>query len=346
MVFNKVALFTSRNTTTKQEPVSVIICARNERENLEKYLPSVIDQDYPVFEVVVIDDGSWDGTEEFLEELSKHVKNLKVVTLKIEDRFHRGKKFAVTMGIKAAQYNRLLLTDADCRPVSDQWIKSMVAAAGDDKEIVIGYSPYKAGWSPLKMFIHYETLHTALQYLGYALNGMPYMAVGRNLSYTRDLFFSVKGFAKHQHLLSGDDDLFVNQTANKINTSVQMVPESFVETYPKKSFSRWSRQKSRHLSTGRFYKAKHRFWLGTYSFFHFVFYFSLLLLLGLRFDWIWLASVVVLKFAVQYAVFYPAAMKLRSTRSVALLPLFDFLFLFYNLTLGLKGLFMKPEKWN
>lgn len=348
LVFNKVSLFKppAAKSTREYPPVSVIICARNERENLEKFLPSVLDQDYPNFEVIVVDDGSWDGTDEFLEELDKLVPHLKVVTLNIEERFHRGKKFAITMGIKAAKHNRLLLTDADCQPATSQWIATMMNACTDKTDIVIGYSPYKKGWAPLNWFIQFETLHTALQYLGHALNGMPYMGVGRNLSYTRELFFSRKGFARHQHLLSGDDDLFVNECASPNNTAVQIAKESFVETLPKKNFKRWWKQKSRHLSTGNHYKAKHKFWLGLYAFMHFIFYAAMIVLFILYFDWRIILGIYGFKTLVQYIVFYPAAKKLESTRPLFMLPILDLVFVFYHVFVGIRSIFVKPEKWS
>ena len=346
LVFNKVGRFQAPASKSTYEPVSVIICARNEKENLEKFLSSVLDQDYSDFEVIVVDDGSWDGSKDFLEELDKLVPHLKVVYLNIDERFHRGKKFAITMGIKAAKHNRLLLTDADCQPVNNQWIKSMINATDDKTEIIIGYSPYKKAWAPLNWFIQFETLHTAMQYLGHALNGMPYMGVGRNLSYTKELFFSKKGFASHQHLLSGDDDLFVNEFATAENTRVQIVKNSFVETLPKKNFRRWWKQKSRHLSTGSYYKGKHKFWLGLYAFCHVVFYFLLAMLVGLNYNWMVLVSIVSVKFIVQYAVFIPAAKKLESTRPLSVLPILDFVFVFYTIIIGVKGLFIKPDKWN
>jgi glycosyltransferase involved in cell wall biosynthesis len=348
LVFNKVSRFKAPSPKSGKEypPVSVIICARNEKENLEKFLPSVLDQDYPEFEVIVVDDGSWEGTHDFLDELDKLVPHLKVVTLNIEERFHRGKKFAVTMGIKAAKHNRLLLTDADCQPATPHWITSMMNAIDDKTDIIIGYSPYKKGWAPLNWFIQFETLHTALQYLGHALNGMPYMGVGRNLSYTRDLFFRRKGFARHQHLLSGDDDLFVNECATPENTRVQIVKESFVETLPKKNFKRWWKQKSRHLSTGNHYKLKHKFWLGLYASMHLLFYGTFVALLIMGFDWRILLGIFGFKTLLQYVVFVPAARKLESTRPLVMLPLLDMVFVFYNVFVGVRSIFIKPEKWS
>ncbi len=347
LVFNRVSRFKNPNELPLHSypPVSVIVCARNERENLEKFLPAILDQDYPNFEVVVVDDGSWDGTAEFLEQLEKLVTHLKVVKLNIDERFHRGKKFAITMGIKAAKHERLLLTDADCQPMTSRWIRSMMDAA-EGKDIVIGYSPYKKGWAPLNWFIQYETLHTALQYLGHALNGMPYMGVGRNLSYTKSLFFGKKGFARHQHLLSGDDDLFVNECATAENTAVQISPISFIETLPKKNFKRWWKQKSRHLSTGSYYRGKHKFVLGLYVFCQVFFYLSIPGLLLLHYDWVWVLSGYGLKLFVQWAVFIPAARRLNCTRPLSMLPVLDLLFTIYMVFVGVRGLFVKPDKWS
>jgi biofilm PGA synthesis N-glycosyltransferase PgaC len=239
-------------------PVSVIISARNEAQNLTEYLPYILEQNYPDFEVVVVNDCSSDNSDEVLEAFKHRYQQLKVVTITEHVRFKTGKKFALTLGIKAAKNEHLLFTDADCKPESNNWIARMAAHFNDKTQLVLGYSPYFKTGGFLNSLIRFETLKTAINYLSAALNDDPYMGIGRNLAYTKTLFFANKGFAAHMHVISGDDDLFVNQNATAANTAIEIHPESFVYTEAKNSFSALYRQKKRHMGVGKLYRNNHR----------------------------------------------------------------------------------------
>ncbi|MFC4210162.1 glycosyltransferase [Pedobacter lithocola] len=253
-------------------PVSVIICGRNEIDNLKQYLPSILNQNYPDFEVVVVNDRSWDGTEEYLEQLETQHPNLKIVKILDNDKFIAGKKFAVTMGIKAAKNEWLVFTDADCVPESDNWLMYMQQPVDEQTEIVLGYSPYLKKRSLLNSLIRFETFFTAVNYLSFALKGMPYMGVGRNLAYKKSLFFKNKGFAAHMHIPSGDDDLFVNAHATARNTAIRINKESQMWSEPNKTWAGYLRQKKRHFGAGKFYKPKHKFILSLQIIIQFLFY--------------------------------------------------------------------------
>lgn len=257
---------------SNDEPISIIVCARNEVENLEKYLPSIFKQDYPNFEVVVVNDRSWDGTTDLLERFEKEYPNLRVVQVREGGTFIAGKKFAVTMGIKAATHEWLVFTDADCEPASTNWLKGMQKPIDEGIEIVLGYSPYFKKRGLLNVLIRFETFFTAVNYLSFALKGMPYMGVGRNMAYKKSLFFRNKGFAAHMHIPSGDDDLFVNANATPENTTIQIHKETHVWSEPKTSFLAYLRQKKRHIGAGNFYKPKHKFILSLQIAVQFVFY--------------------------------------------------------------------------
>jgi glycosyltransferase involved in cell wall biosynthesis len=257
---------------TANGPISVIICARNEIANLKEYLPSVLNQNYADFEVVVVNDRSWDGTEEYLEALEKQHDKLKVVKILDNEKFIAGKKFAATMGIKAAKNEWLVFTDADCTPASENWLMDMQKPANDDTEILLGYSPYIKKRGLLNALIRFETFFTAVNYLSFALKGMPYMGVGRNMAYKKSLFFKNKGFAAHMHVPSGDDDLFINATAHKNNTAIRTNPESHVWSEPNTTWAGYLRQKKRHFGAGKLYQAKHKFILSMQVVFQFLFY--------------------------------------------------------------------------
>ncbi|UKT62314.1 glycosyltransferase [Pedobacter mucosus] len=255
-----------------RNPISVIICARNEIKNLQQYLPTILNQNYPDFEVIVVNDRSWDGTEEFLELWENKYANLKVVKILDNDKFITGKKFAVTMGIKAAKNNWLVFTDADCTAASENWLLNMQQSWHEETEIVLGYSPYSKRKGLLNALIRFETFFTAVNYFSFALKGMPYMGVGRNMAYKKDLFFKNKGFAAHMHIPSGDDDLFVNAHANKFNTEIRINKESHIWSEPNTNWSGYLRQKKRHFGAGKMYKSKHKFILSLQIVSQFIFY--------------------------------------------------------------------------
>jgi len=246
--------------------VSILVCAWNEKENLRELLPLLDSHDYPNFEVVVLDDRSWDGTKAYLEEAEQTLGHLRSIRIDREHEHVTPKKYALTIGIRQATHEIVLLTDADCRPASDQWLAGMAAHLEDPaKQIVLGVSPYtrQPGW--LNRLIRYETLMTAVQYLSLALAGRPYMGVGRNLMYRRSLFLANKGFYSHIRVLGGDDDLFINEVGTADNVAVCIHPETFTYSAPKTTFAAWRHQKGRHLSVSQYYKPGNKLRLGLFS---------------------------------------------------------------------------------
>lgn len=331
---------------TERPPVSVIICARNEEDNLRKNLPHILNQDYPEFEVILVNDGSEDDTKWLLKELCQEHPRLRVI--EIDEKVHRqhGKKFAVTLGVKGARYEHLILTDADCVPATDQWLKHMAEAFTEGKEIVLGYSPYVRKPGFLNALIRFETFHTAMSYLAYALAGRAYMGVGRNLGYTRSLFFRGKGFAAHMHIPSGDDDLFVNQNATRRNTAICIHPEAHVWSEPKTSFSTYYQQKTRHAGASKAYKASHRLTLATQLVSAFLFYVALVAT-AICFPAAWYvpAGMYLFRLLVQYAVYYPIMRKLQVRGLVWALPVLDFVYYSYICLNGFFALFKSEARW-
>jgi glycosyltransferase involved in cell wall biosynthesis len=269
---------------SQQHPVSVIICARDEAARLVTHLPGSLVQSYPSsHEVIVVNHNSQDDTRFLLDEFKKTFKGLHIVNLEHEAIGIPGKKYPLSMGIKEALYEIVLLTDADCVPASEFWMQKMQDGYRNGIEVVLGYSPYKKSPGFLNKIIRFDTFHTALQYLSYALAGLPYMGVGRNLSYKKDVFLRNKGFSAINHVAGGDDDLFINKVATKDNTAVVLDPDTFMLSEPKKSFTEWFRQKSRHYTTAKYYKPRHKLLLGLYSATHFLFY--PLFITSLFFNW-------------------------------------------------------------
>ena len=326
-------------------PVSVIISARNEAENLRLYLPHILEQNYPDYEVVVVNDCSGDSSDLVLEEFQKRYAHLKVVTITEHIRFKTGKKFALTLGIKAAKNEHLLFTDADCRPASANWVARMAANFTTGAQIVLGYSPYIKGNSFLNVMVRFETLKSAVNYLSAALTGDPYMGIGRNLAYTKTLFFGAKGFAAHMHLMAGDDDLFVNQNATSNNTIVEIHPEAFTYTQAKASISAWYRQKKRHLGVGKYYKNNHRRKLTFDALTGGLFYLLLTLCLVFNFEPILAIGIFIFRLIVQYIIYNNIFKKLDSGDLLWGLPALDVVYYTYLNVFGLIASFIKTTKW-
>lgn len=286
LVYLKLHLYRPEKIKKSERSISVIICARNEEENLERFLPRVLEQEYPSFEVVVVNDSSTDGTENLLSELSVRYGHLRYTSIPRNEKFLHGKKLAVTIGMKSARYDHVVLTDADCYPVSPFWLQHMASRFTEKKQIVLGYGGYERRRGLLNILIRYETVFTAIQYLSFAIKGRPYMGVGRNLAYEKGLFFSNKGFASHYHLASGDDDLFINETARRGNTVVEFTPESHTRSVPEMTLRSWIKQKKRHLTAGSHYRRGSRIRLGTEWCSRIALY-STLITLCIISSWIW-----------------------------------------------------------
>ncbi|MFN4285946.1 MAG: glycosyltransferase [Lacibacter sp.] len=320
-----------KSDVLQQHPVSVIICARDEAQNLADNLPAVLQQQYSsTYEVVAVNDNSYDDSKYVLEYLSKPFRHLRPIELRQEARLIHGKKFPLSMGIKEARYELLLLTDADCQPASPHWVQLMQHAFTPGKEIVLGYGAYYKTGGLLNKLIRFETFLTALQYFSYALAGLPYMGVGRNLAYKKELFFRNKGFAQHNQLPGGDDDLFINRVANRHNTAVMLHPDAFTFSHAKTSWRAWRQQKARHYTTSRHYKPLHKWLLGMYAATHFLFY-PLLVVSAIFFNWWMSLSAYALRLLVQGIIYYRSMRKLGETDLFWMYPLLDIWQWFYYL---------------
>ncbi|MES1215309.1 MAG: glycosyltransferase [Bacteroidota bacterium] len=345
--FSRVAFFKKKEKTqSQQHPVSVVICARDEDENLARNLPGVLVQQYPSsFEVVVVNDNSVDDSKYILQELKKTFKTLNVVELTQEAKLIAGKKYPLSVGIREANHEIVLLTDADCVPASEHWIQKMQDGYDDNIEIVLGYGAYHKRKGFLNKLIRFETFHTALQYLSYALAGLPYMGVGRNLSYKKDLFIRNKGFSSINNIPSGDDDLFINKVANKKNTSVIIDPDSITRSIPKTTWAGWLKQKSRHYTTAKYYKPRHKFLLGIYFITQFLYY-PLLAAAIILFDWRYVLTVFGLRLLIQSIVFYKSMNKMGEKDLWPWLIFLDMWMFFYYIIFA-PALWKRPvQSWN
>ena len=330
-----------------EHPISVVICARDEAHNLANYLPGVLVQQYnTTHEVVLVNDNSEDETKYLLEEFKKSFKNLNPVVLSQEAKMINGKKFPLSIGIKSAKNETLLLTDADCVPASENWMHLMQDGYRDGIEIVLGYGAYRKKPGLLNKLIRFETFQTALQYFSYALAGLPYMGVGRNLSYKKEVFIRNKGFSSINQMPSGDDDLFINQVANKNNTAIVIDHDAHTISEPKTNLHDWMNQKYRHYTTSKYYKTQHAILLGIYALSQFLVYPVLIAALILSDQYMLLVSLWAARMIVQGTILRSTMKKLNELDLWPWFILFDFWSIFYYL-FTLPSVWKAPQKnWN
>ena len=344
-IYLRFAFYKPKISGRAHKPVSVIICAKNELENLRKNIYSVLGQSYPDFEVVVVNDCSWDETDLFLSGLKQQYKNLKVVNITEQKNYRRGKKLALTLGIKAASHEHLLFTDADCKPSSPNWLTNIQNNFADEKEIILGYGAFTKEKGFLNKLIRADAYMIALRYLSCALTGIPYMGVGRNLAYSKTLFFGNKGFASHNHLLSGDDDLFVNETATSKNTSIEVQKQSFTYTTAKTKFSAWFKQKARHLSTAKHYKFSRKIFLGADAASSFLFLSLIIFWLAAGYDWKIALAFFGIRFLIQLIVNIKSTIKLDEKDLILFFPIMELVLFFIYPFLYLSSSFQKNITW-
>jgi glycosyltransferase involved in cell wall biosynthesis len=330
--------------------VSVIVCARNEEANLMELIPVIMEQEFRKFQLIVVNDSSWDDTADILKALQVSYPAMHVIEINEDKQMMQGKKFALTLGIKAAMYDVVLLTDADCRPTSRHWITEMTRGIGERKEIGLGFSGYKRYPGYLNKLIRFDAFITGLNYLGFAKTGRPYMGVGRNLCYTKTAFFRIGGFRNHYKLASGDDDLFVKEASTSRNTQNVFHVEAQTISEPHKTWAKWSFQKKRHFTTAPLYKGSIKFslmlWPSTY-FLLWMAAVALSIIYPEPFLWGVIGFVILMRYLVQFIVLNATCNKLKLSKDVLwLFPLLEnHLFLVHSM-LYLHNLVRKPQKWN
>jgi len=329
------------STVTTNEGVSVVIAVHNEYENLQQFLPSILNQSYSNFEVIIACDRCTDGSVAFLQSLhhsALHIIEINTLTDSIQP-----KKAALTQAIQLAKHPWILATDADCYPVSNQWIDEMMKAR-NGKGVCLGFSFYLPKPSFLNAFIQFETVLTALQYGAWALLGKPYMAVGRNLMYATELFINNKGFGKQANHLGGDDDLFVQNIATNSNVCISIKPSTFTISKPAEGFRQWWRQKHRHLHAGKQYPFGTLLGLSIYpissALFHFI---TIYYLITLNFEPILVFYI--LRTCIFISIFTRIGYKWNVKLPVFFLAITEIVYLIYLLFAGIYNLAVPIKKW-
>ena len=345
LVFSRLAFFKQKKSVTKEyKGVSVIVAAHNEIENLKKLIPVLLAQNYSDFEIIIADDRSDDGTENFIHKNFTD-KRLSLIRIDKVDQDINPKKNALSQAVAFSSKEIILLTDADCLPLSDEWISEMTGQIHEGKEIVLGYSQYKHQPGFLNLLIRYETFFTAAQYFSLALTGNPYMGVGRNLCYLKKSYLRNKGFQGHQKITGGDDDLFIKDISKKDNVGICLSKAGQTISIPKTNLTSWFIQKRRHLSVGKYYKAKDRTVLGLLSLSQIFFWISLFVLMILHAHTDFIIIGFILRTSVLIPTFALILNKLEDRIKWYVLPFLDLFYVIYYMAAGLMTLFSRNIRW-
>lgn len=330
MIYGRLAFFKERSTLSDEQlpPVSIIMAARNESDNLYENIPYLLQQNYPEYELIIINNQSIDDSAYLLNAFTQQFENIRVIEVNKSQHIKPGKKLPLTLGIKGAKHEHLLFIDADCKPTSNSWIKSMASNFVTEKELVLGYGPYTKEKGFLNRVIRFDTSWIAVSYFSMALAKLPYMGVGRNMAYTKSLFESVNGFKSHYSLPSGDDDLFIQEAAKNRNYTINLDKHSYSYSAPHSTWSGWIRQKTRHYSTSNRYSRFKKMMLGVYPASLLIVLFSFIILLfDTEFRWLTLATFLFLTF-LKWWIQGRCFVKLNENSFVKYLPLWD---IFYTI---------------
>ncbi len=342
--FAKAANYKPKKELKSLPAVSIVVAAWNELNNLQKLIPALKSQKYPNFEIIIVNDRSDDGTYDYLRVLSETDPQIKVLNIEVTPQRMSPKKFAITLGVRAAENDCILFTDADCLPASDTWVSEMSSQFDSKTEIVLGFSDFTKYPGLLNKFIRFETSLTALTYFGFALNRRAYMGVGRNMAYRKSLFMAHKGLP-HMDILGGDDDLFVNKFATKQNTAVSISSESKTISEPKRTFKSWYIQKKRHLSVGKLYNFGSKLSLATLFFSQlFLYIIAIILCLGTKY-WEISVSLFVIRLIIIKFVMYKFSKKIDTHQEWYLIIFLEWLYLLYGFLLGIIGFSTKKVRW-
>lgn len=324
----------------KLPPVSVVLTARNDAAWLKENLVYLLEQDYPNFEVVVVDYLSHDDTQFVLKLLKDYYPHLKVVPFKEDVNLFQGKKYPLSIGIKSAKNDILLLADPDCTPKNMQWLRGMVKGyANKGTQIVLGFCGLKRTKTLLGVMQQYDNLSYSSHYLGSALMGHPYTGSGRNLSYRRSFFFKQGAFIRHYSVAGGSDDLFVYQNATGDNTAVCIDSDACLSTEPKKTFGQWHRQRLDRVSTRNWHSISSRLLEDLLPLFNIAFYtMAVMLLINGTLPWMVVAGLVAIKWAWQMVSFAQLCKRFDGGLAYLAAPLLEIYFILANTILVLTPL--------
>lgn len=346
IVYGRICFHKSPKEELEHFPsVSVVICAKDDAYNLERRLPFILEQQYPNFEVVVVNDASRDESEYVLRVLQEIYPNLNVVHLYENVNRFLGKKYPISIGIKSAKNEIILLTEADTQPCGYNWITEMVKGFEPKTQMVIGHSIYESKNTFISSLIQYEHQTSSMNYLGNAILKNPYMGTGKNLAFTKKMFFAVNGFIPQYNIPVGEDQVFVNKYAHSKNTKVVLTKDSISQTAPKEKYYEWMIQKKRNYRSLSFFKLKDKLTVSLMPITTVLLYSLIAISIIYKFPWQYAVMALIIKYTIQIIIYFKTSRKLGTKQVAFLSPLYEIIFLPFNTIIRISSLLTKRDKW-
>ena len=342
VLFSSVLWKQKKANNSSTPPISVIIFAKNCASYLEKNITYFLNQKYPNFEILLVNNASFDETDDVIEQLKEKHPQLKIVDVENNEAFWGNKKYATTLAIKAAKYEHLLFTEANCVPKSEFWIAEMSKLFSEEKTIVLGYKKLILGNNFTSYLIRFQHVLLTIQGFFAAKSLTPFMAFGENYGFTKNDFFRVKGFVNHIKIRDGKDDLFVRDAAQKNNASYQLSSESFIECETNYTFKSWFLEQRKKNILQKQYKLKHRFFLNFFMFTKVGFY-ALATYLFFVYSYQILLPIVLFYLLFKAIVMGLATKKLGEISVFFLSPILDILLIFIQISIFIANLISKPN---
>ncbi len=325
-------------------PVSIIILVKNEAENLTNYIQTILQQNYSNFEIVLINNASSDSTLDIIEELQKQHLNIKLVNVENTEAFWGNKKYALTLGIKAASHEHLLFTETNSIPLSKNWIREMTLNFSKEKTIVIGHKKLKSKkHSFSNLLFRFDNFINTIQSFSYAKTGNAFTANSSNIGYTKNDFFKVNGFINHLNIFIGESDLFLKDASTNKNTVIAISNASFVESSGIYSFKKWFSKKRKQSIVASLYKFKHKFFLRLFIISKILFY-PLAIYLAIL-NWKIITPIIFVYFLIQYIIIGKSAYKLQEKQILFFLPILDICLVLLQITIFISTRISKPTHW-
>lgn len=337
---------TPSNTTSENEGVSVVVVVNNNLEALKKDFVMILEQNYPLFEVVVVNEDSQDDSEFVLHILQKNYSNIKVINLGKNANNFSDRKFSLSIGIRSAKYNNIVLTDVTCKIQDFNWLKELCNSfVYSDKKILIGYSSPQYEKGLTNNLARYYHLNWAMNVLGYGLLGMPFSADSNNMAYNKKFFFDKGGLISQYRDKCRQEDYFVSRYANKKNTMINIAPSSFSLCLAMTSYSEFKRiAYSRYISHRTFpFMTKLR--LAILPLATLLLYVLLAMLIIWGMPWQFALIPIIIKWTMQIIYYYKCSNKLKTKIPYLFAPLLEIYFMFFNFNLRLKKLFYRKKTY-
>lgn len=349
IVYNRVAFYKNKpidDDKITTNGISVIIIAQNDELNLQENLLQILEQEYPLFEVIVINENSNDDSEFVLHILTENYKNLKIINLQENINKFITRKFSLDIGIKSAKYDTIVITEPKCCPSSFSWLSHInEQMQNKKKKIAIGFCGIKPSKGFLNQFVQYDSVTNAMNCFSFALIGNPYTGVNENIAYSKDFFFRNGGLISQYRTHTGSNDIFVNRYANKSNTSVVLNKDSFTYCNSFSSYSFFKRNKINNYLAFKHFKFKDKFLLSLLPFDSLLLYLGIIFLIIIRFPWQYCIPVVVVKWLIQILYYKKCMKKFEIKNCYMLTPFMEVYFMFLHFNLFVKSLFIKKNKW-